>query len=587
VSNSVLRQAVHDYDEDGLVHLSLPLLACPEGRGRSSRTSPHRTPARTPRRSRTPPPRRSQQFSRTSRATSEADAGADAGPGTPLWLKSAAACCAAAYLAAAVRHDRAGALPLLLAAGAAAVLWGLRAAWRRWGAPCGRGSAGSEPRETDELGETGRLLRAVFVVALVIAAGTTFVMLDVLPSKQWNRLVSLGGIGVIIGVCWALSDAPRHVVWRPVLWGLAVQFSIAALMLKWSAGFEALNSCSTVVMEFLSFAEEGAKFVYGDSYQDHYFAFVVLSIIIFFGSFIGVCYHLGLVQYVIDNVSYLMSVSFQVSGVDAVGAIGNMFVGPCESALLVKPFLFDLTKSELQSLMIAGMGSTSGGSLAAYIGYGIPIDHVLLAVMLSAPASIMVAKVLCPEREESKARTAQCPPSECTNVVEAAAQGAADCIPLVLNIGGIMLAFISLLALLDACLGYLGSFVGLDDLSFNLLCSYAFRPLAFLIGVPWQDCATVAELLGKRCFLNDFVAYEAMGEHMKAGDLHPRSVMLSTYALCGFSNFATIGVLLGGLSPLIPHRSQEIAQLSFRSLVGGTATCLITACVAGFLVEYA
>lgn len=218
------------------------------------------------------------------------------------------------------------------------------------------------------------------------------------------------------------------------------------------------------------------------------------------------------------------------------------------------------------------------------MGFVSPLLDTKAVLSHQAPASIMVAKVLCPEREVSKAASVCCPPGECTNVIEAAAQGAADCIPLVLNIGGIMLAFVSLLALLDAFLGYLGTFVGLDNLSFNFLCSYFFRPFAFLAGVPWKDCSLIAELLGTRCFLNEFVAYQAMGEHMKAGLLEDRSIMLGTYALCGFSNMATVGVLLGGLSPLIPHRSQEIAGMAFRALVGGTMTCLITASVAGFVV---
>jgi len=197
----------------------------------------------------------------------------------------------------------------------------------------------------------------------------------------------------------------------------------------------------------------------------------------------------------------------------------------------------------------------------------------------------MISKVLCPEREVSKAAGVACPPGECTNVVEAAAQGAADCIPLVLNIGGIMIAFISLLALFDAFLGYFGAFVGLPQLSFNLACSYAMWPFAFLMGVPTSDCATVASLLGTRAFVNEFVAYQDLGNAMRAGTISPRAAMLATYGLCGFSNLASMGVLLGGLSPLIPHRSKEIAGMCGRAILGGTVTCLMTGCVAGFVIE--
>eukprot|EP00192_Tetraselmis_astigmatica_P002857 CAMPEP_0117652498 /NCGR_PEP_ID=MMETSP0804-20121206/2661_1 /TAXON_ID=1074897 /ORGANISM="Tetraselmis astigmatica, Strain CCMP880" /LENGTH=604 /DNA_ID=CAMNT_0005458553 /DNA_START=299 /DNA_END=2114 /DNA_ORIENTATION=- len=587
--------------------MRMPLMHDGEhGPSAPSSTIAQRTPPLTPRRgrsrtppprvrSRTPPPRRSGRTRAPTRRPSRlSDQSGAPGCEEPIhtkgsWGKYAWGVAVVAYLVAAVVHSPSGAVPLLAMAGFVLAVASLQHAWARWGKDLLSGGLPEEPAEgdPDELRETRRLLQLVMGVGMLIAAITTFVMLDVLPHNQWSRLMSLGGVGVFILICLMFSDSPKDVVWRPVFWGMLSQFTIAALTLKWSAGFKALNKMGDVIMSFLSFAEEGAEFIYGPNYQDHYFAFVVLSIIIFFGSFLGVCYHLGIIQYIIDNMSYLMTISFQVSGVDAVGAVGNMFVGPCESALLVKPFLYDLTRSELQSLMISGMGSVSGGSLAAYITYGIPIDHVLVAIMLSAPASIMVAKILCPEREVSKVATVQCPPGECTNVIEAAAQGAADCIPLVLNIGGIMLAFISLLALLDAVLGYFGTFVGLDDLSFNLLCGYVFRPFAFLIGVPWKDCHIIAELLGKRLFINEFVAYQAMGEYMKAGSLQERSIMLGTYALCGFSNMGTIGVLLGGLSPLIPHRSQEIAEMAFRSILGGTITCLITACVAGFVVQAA
>ncbi|XP_071829924.1 solute carrier family 28 member 3-like isoform X2 [Apostichopus japonicus] len=431
-------------------------------------------------------------------------------------------------------------------------------------------------------------------ITLVILAGIG-VGIYFLSRENPEQLISGVGLLFFVFVTYIFSEYPRKVKWRPVIWGLVLQFLLALFVLKTKLGYITFNWLGDVIQTFLGYSDEGAKFVFGDpQYLDHLFAFKVLPSVIYFSTCISVLYYWGAMQYAIKKIAWLMERTMKISAAESLNVAGNIFVGPTEAPLLIKPILKDMTKSELHAVMTGAFATLAGSVLGAYIAFGISASHLLSASVMSAPAALAIAKLFYPETEKSKFQKVEeinLPKGDQKNLTEAISRGAITAIPLTLNIAGNLIAFIAVLALLNGILGYLGSLVGVEELSFEFICSYVFAPFAFLMGVQWEDCRIVAELIGLKTFLNEFVAFERLAEIINnritggGPTISIRSEVIATYALSGFSNVGTIGIQLGALTSIAPSRGSDLAEVAIRAFIGGTTACFMTACVAGILYD--
>uniref|UniRef100_A0A670YYT8 Solute carrier family 28 member 3 n=1 Tax=Pseudonaja textilis TaxID=8673 RepID=A0A670YYT8_PSETE len=341
----------------------------------------------------------------------------------------------------------------------------------------------------------------------------------------------------------------------PVIWGVAMQFVLGLITLRTKIGFDAFNWLGNQVQIFLGYTDAGAKFVFGEKYTDHFFAFKVLPIIIFFSTVMSVLYHVGFMQWLIKKVGWIMQITLQTSPVESLVAAGNIF---SESPLMVKPYLPYVTKSELHAIMTAGFATIAGSVLGAYISFGVSASHLLTASVMSAPAALAVAKLFWPETEKPQINAQEdtkMEKGEARNLLEAASQGASAAIPLVANIAVNLIAFLALLAFFNAVLSWLGNMFDYPQLSFEIICSYLFMPFSFMMGVDWEDSFIVGGLLGYKTFFNEFVAYEHLSISFYKEEVigllfalfQIRSETIATYALCGFANFGSVGMVLGAL----------------------------------------
>ena len=315
-------------------------------------------------------------------------------------------------------------------------------------------------------------------------------------------------------------------------------------------------------------------------------ATMVLPTIIFMSSLMSVLYHAGDMQKIVEWTAKIMMKTMGTSGAESLSAAANIFVGQTEAPLVIKPFVDTMTKSELMALMTGGMATVAGGVLAAYVGLGVDAGHLLAASVMSAPAALAVAKLMVPETEQSQTEGVVRVdlPKTHANMIDAAAAGAGEGLTLALNVGAMLLAFIALVAMFNGFLGLVGGWVGFPELSFELIVGYLFAPFAFLMGVAWEDCVQVGVMLGKKTVLNEFVAYLDLQAAIQANSISERSITIATYALCGFANFSSIAIQLGGIGGIAPSRRQDLAKLGVQALVGGTLACFMTACIAGLLI---
>lgn len=403
-----------------------------------------------------------------------------------------------------------------------------------------------------------------------------------------ERLVSLLGLFVMIGIAYAFSEKRKSIQWRTVISGILLQVIFGLLILKTSAGKDVFAGASKMFDGILSYTHEGAKFLFGNLASADNFGFIfatmVLPTIIFMSSLMSVLYHIGIMQKIVEVFAKVMMKVMKTSGSESLAAAANIFVGQTEAPLVIKPYVQTMTKSEIMCLMTGGMATVAGGVLAAYVGFGIDAGHLLAASVMSAPAAIVCAKLLVPELEESA--TAGIVkvdlPKRSENVIDAAADGASDGLRLAANVAAMLLAFIALIAMLNGMLGWAGGLFGFPNLSFELIMGYLNAPVAWLLGVPWEDCLTVGAMLGKKLVLNEFVAYLDLTRSI--GTISERSVTLTTYALCGFANFSSIAIQLGGIGTLAPNKRETLARLGLKSLLGGTLACYMTACIAGLFI---
>jgi CNT family concentrative nucleoside transporter len=409
-----------------------------------------------------------------------------------------------------------------------------------------------------------------------------------------HRAISLLGLFVMIGLAWLLSSNRRRISLRIIIGGVLLQFLIAAATLLTEPGEQFFMAVGEVFDRLLGFVDAGASFVFGPKYEDYYFAFKVLPTIIFFSTLMSVLYYLGVMQWVVKIVAIAMQRTLGTSGAESLSTAANIFVGQTEAPLMVRPYVATMTQSELMAVMVGGFATIAGGVMAAYVGMGVSAGHLLTASVIAAPATLVVAKILQPEVDEPLTRGSVKLPVQPTgvNLLDAAANGAADGVKLAINVAAMLIAFLALIAMFDFLLGWAGSWFGFTGeriLTLSGLLGQLFAPLAWTMGIPWSDCPQVGQLLGLRVVANEFVAYEQLSEWLGADSavkISERSSAIATYALCGFANFASIGVQLGGIGPMAPERCGDLARLGMRAMIGGNLACFMTACVAGvFLPE--
>lgn len=402
-----------------------------------------------------------------------------------------------------------------------------------------------------------------------------------------SRFIGLIGIAAIILIAVIFSENRKKINWRLVGMALGLQVAFALVILKVPAGRAFFEFCSKAITKLLDFTLEGSKFLFGNLMDQKTFGMIfalqVLPTIIFFSALMGILYYLGIMQFIVKIIAKGISKLLGTSGAETLSAVGNIFLGQTEAPLLVKPFIKDMTKSELMAIMVGGMATVAGGVMAGYVAMGINAGDLLAGSIMAAPAGLMLAKILIPETEEPKTKNTTDISVEQTasNVVEAAANGASEGLGLALNVAAMLLAFVALIALLNYILAKLGGFVGFPELSFQWILGKIFSPLTFAMGIPSVDITTAGSLLGQKVMLNEFVAYSELARI--SNTLQPKTVMILTYALCGFANISSVAIQIGGIGALAPEKKGLIAKLGFKALLGGALATCLTGTIAGVL----
>ncbi|MHA7816029.1 MAG: NupC/NupG family nucleoside CNT transporter [Pseudohaliea sp.] len=395
---------------------------------------------------------------------------------------------------------------------------------------------------------------------------------------------------LLLLVGWAASADRSRIAWRTVLAGLALQVGLGGLVLYLPAGRALLEGLAGAVNAVLGYASAGIGFVFGDlggGGLGFVFAFQVLPVIIFFSSLMAVLYYLGVMGWVIRVLGGALRRLLGTSRAESLSATANIFVSQTEAPLVIRPYLPAMTRSELFAVMVGGMATVAGSVLAGYVALGVELRYLLAASFMAAPGGLLMAKLLVPETEPERVSDATAEPQvePHVNVIDAAAAGASSGLSLAVNIGAMLLAFIGLIALLNGILGWAGGLVGLEALSLELVLGTLFRPLAFLLGVPWDEAVVAGNLIGQKLVLNEFVAYAAFSEDRAQLGAHAQAVV--SFALCGFANFSSIAILLGGIGTLAPSRRAEVAELGLRAVLAGFMANLMSAAIAGFFLALA
>ena len=414
------------------------------------------------------------------------------------------------------------------------------------------------------------------------------------------------GIAFFLFLAWIFSSNRKAVNWTLVAKGIALQIIIAVLVLKFPLVENIFDGVSYAFVKLIGFTDYGFTFLFKSLVSGEVgnpvisFAFKILPTIIFFSALVSLFYYWGIIQKIVYAFAWIMKKFMKLSGAESLAAAGNVFLGQTEAPLLVKPYLLGMTKSEMMCLMTGGMATIAGGVLAAYVGFlggDDPVEqaffakHLLTASIISAPAAIVAAKILVPETEKFNEDLSVSKEKIGTNALEAIANGTTDGLKLAINVGAMLLVFIAIMALCNGILNWFGNIIDINEtiatntpynnLSFEFILGYIGRPLVWIMGISWEDSIYVGELLGIKTVLNEFVAYPRLGE-MKANNLiSERSIIMSTYLLCGFANFASIGIQIGGIGALVPSRKGLLSKLGIQALIGGTIACILTATVIG------
>ena len=398
-----------------------------------------------------------------------------------------------------------------------------------------------------------------------------------------ERLIGLVGISVLLSSAYLLSNNRSKINYRTVSWGFGLQFIFAFLILKTPIGKPFFGFFDKAITKLISFSNDGANFLFGDNPIFESFAFRVLPSIIFFSAMMSVLYHYGITQRAISFIAKIMQRSMGTSGPETLSVSANIFVGQTESPLLIKPYILKMTRSELMTLMVGGFATVAGGVLAFYVTWltNIPgiAGHLLSASVMSAPAALAISKIIYPEVEiENIDNNIKLPKSkQSSNIIEALGSGATDGLKLAVNVGAILIAFISIIALTNYLLSFL-------DTSLEIILGYLFQPLAWSMGIPWEDSGAIGSLLGKKIVFTELIAFGDLKEMIDSNVISNRSAIIASYALCGFANFGSIGIQLGGIGGIAPERKKDISELVLKAMIGGALASFITASIAGILI---
>ena len=400
---------------------------------------------------------------------------------------------------------------------------------------------------------------------------------------MFERLIGLIGIFVLLATAFLLSNNRSKINYRTVGWGFGLQFIFAFLILKTPIGKPFFGFFDKAITKLISFSNDGANFLFGDNPIFESFAFRVLPSIIFFSALMSVLYHFGITQRAVSFIAKIMQRSMDTSGPETLSVSANIFVGQTESPLLIKPYILKMTRSELMTLMVGGFATVAGGVLAFYVTWltNIPgiAGHLLSASVMSAPAALAIAKIIYPEVEveniDNNIKLSNSKQS--SNIIEALGSGASDGLKLAVNVGAMLIAFISIIALTNYLLSFLGT-------SLEIILGYLFQPLAWSMGIPWEDSGAIGSLLGKKIVFTELIAFGDLKEMIDGDVISNRSAIIASYALCGFANFGSIGIQLGGIGGIAPERKKDISELVLKAMIGGALASFITASIAGILI---
>jgi len=399
-------------------------------------------------------------------------------------------------------------------------------------------------------------------------------------------LNSIIGIIFIFIVAFLLSNNKKKINWRTIIIGFLIQLGFAVVVLKSSVGKKVLEKVATLATSIIGYANEGINFLFGAAIPTNggmVFAFQVLTVIIFISSLVSVLYYFGIMQFVVKIIGGALAKLLGTSKLETLSAAANIFLSQTESPLLIKPYINKLSTSELFTVMVGGVASVSGSVLVGYSLMGIPLEYLISASFMAAPAGLIMAKMIFPESDakalEDKIELGK---DDSVNVVDAAAKGASEGLGLALNIGAMLLAFISLIALVNGIIGFIGGLAGIDGLSLEMILGYIFSPVVAIIGVPWNEALTAGSLLGQKIVLNEFVAFSKLGPII--GELSQKTAAIMTFSLCGFANISSIAILIGGIGGIAPKRKHEVAKLGLKAVVAGTLANLLSATIAGLLI---
>jgi concentrative nucleoside transporter, CNT family len=409
------------------------------------------------------------------------------------------------------------------------------------------------------------------------------------PPGILTRLTGIFGIIVILAIAIALSHHRRQIRWRVVAWGLALQLLFAIFVLRIPAGQQLFRTLGAFVTAILSYSYVGSQFVFGELGKPNsslgvIFAFQLLPAIIFVSALFAIMYYLGIMQLIVRAFALLMSRVMGASGAESLNVAASIFMGQTEAPLTIRPFLSTMTRSELMTVMTSGMAHISGSIMVAYIAFGIEARHLLTAVIMTAPGTIMMAKLFEPETEipETYGKVRLDMPKQDVNLLDAAARGTGEGLTLMLNVIAMLVSFVALVALINGGFGAIHRYIEWFPANLQTVLGWIFRPIAWVMGVPWHDSGTIGSLLGTRMVLNEFIAYAQLGP-MKA-QLDPRSFTIASFALAGFANFSSVGIQLGGIGALVPERKHDLARLGLRAMLAGTLANFLSATIAGILL---
>ncbi|NGP61395.1 NupC/NupG family nucleoside CNT transporter [Paenibacillus thiaminolyticus] len=397
----------------------------------------------------------------------------------------------------------------------------------------------------------------------------------------------LGILGIFL-IAFAFSKNRKAINPRTVIGAFAIQFIFALIVLKWEFGKKMLNYLAAVVQSIIDSTNAGIQFLFGGilgaEKAGFTFALQVLPIIIFFCSLIAVLYYLGIMQWATKIIGGFLAKVLKTSETESMSAAANIFLGPTEAPLVVKPYIEKMTKSELFAIMVGGLACVSGSVLGGYAMLGVPIEYLLAAAFMGAPGGLLLAKIMMPETDHQlrAERVEMVKDTESRNVIDAAARGASDGLKIAAGVGAMLLAFISLIFLVNMIIGWVGGVFGIEALTLEQILGYLFAPIAFLIGVPWSEALQAGSFIGQKFVLNEFVAYTSFAPEI--AQLSPKSVVIISFALCGFANLAAIALLIGGLGGIAPSRRQDLAEMGFRAVIAATLANLMSAAIAGMLV---